>query len=150
VRIEINAVRNPGRAQWSFAGAADPGKSSYLPAGLWPRLNRDDRNFLPLPVLRPERAAITGETGLFIFLENAAKAHGIGHTRAHIRKAVAGGPDTVGVLLQRLVERASPASLADEPRGKPPTLVVSIDQGEEPGSTRVVTSFQIDGSSTDS
>ncbi len=45
-------------------GASGAGKSSFLRAGLLPRLSRDDRNFLPLPVIRPERAAINGETGL--------------------------------------------------------------------------------------
>ena len=45
-------------------GASGAGKSSFLRAGLFPRLARDDRNFLPLPIIRPERAAISGETGL--------------------------------------------------------------------------------------
>ena len=34
-------------------GASGAGKSSFLRAGLFPRLKRDDRNFLPLPVIRP-------------------------------------------------------------------------------------------------
>jgi hypothetical protein len=41
-------------------GASGAGKSSFLRAGLLPRLARDDRNFLPLPVIRPERAAVSG------------------------------------------------------------------------------------------
>jgi hypothetical protein len=45
-------------------GASGAGKSSFLRAGLLPRLNRDDRNFLPLPIIRPGRAVLTGETGL--------------------------------------------------------------------------------------
>ena len=40
-------------------GASGAGKSSFLRAGLLPRLSRDDRNFLPLPVVRPDRAALT-------------------------------------------------------------------------------------------
>ena len=36
-------------------GASGSGKSSFLRAGLLPRLARDDRNFLPLPLIRPER-----------------------------------------------------------------------------------------------
>ena len=52
-------------------GASGAGKSSFLRAGLLPRLARDDRNFLPLPIVRPERAALTGETGLIRSLEAA-------------------------------------------------------------------------------
>ena len=34
-------------------GASGSGKSSFLRAGLWPRLKRDDRAWLPLPIVRP-------------------------------------------------------------------------------------------------
>jgi hypothetical protein len=45
-------------------GASGSGKSSFLRAGLWRRLRRDDLAWLPLPVIRPERAAISGKYGL--------------------------------------------------------------------------------------
>ncbi len=45
-------------------GPSGAGKSSFLRAGLLPRLRRDDRRFLPLPIVRPERAVLTGERGL--------------------------------------------------------------------------------------
>ena len=45
-------------------GASGSGKSSFLRAGLWPRLKRDDLAWLPLPIVRPERAAISGAYGL--------------------------------------------------------------------------------------
>jgi hypothetical protein len=45
-------------------GASGSGKSSFLRAGLWPRLKRDDLAWLPLPVMRPERAAVSGKYGL--------------------------------------------------------------------------------------
>src|SRR6185369_11101543 len=40
------------------------GKSSFLRAGLLPRVRRDDRRFVPLDIVRPERAVLTGELGL--------------------------------------------------------------------------------------
>ena len=58
----------------AILGASGAGKSSFLRAGLLPRLARDDRTFLPLPVLRPERAPITGEAGLVRALETALAA----------------------------------------------------------------------------
>ena len=39
-------------------GASGAGKSSFLRAGLLPQLALDSRNFLPLAVIRPERAAL--------------------------------------------------------------------------------------------
>ena len=45
-------------------GPSGAGKSSFLRAGLLPRLRRDDRTFLPMPIVRPERAVLTGELGL--------------------------------------------------------------------------------------
>ena len=39
--------------------------------GLFPRLARDDRNFLPLPVIRPERTAINGHTGVACSVSDA-------------------------------------------------------------------------------
>src|SRR6202041_1796693 len=45
-------------------GASGAGKSSFMRAGLLPRLARDDRHFLPLPIVRPERGVLFGENGL--------------------------------------------------------------------------------------
>ncbi len=44
-------------------GASGAGKSSFLRAGLLARLARDSRNFLALPIVRPERAALNGANG---------------------------------------------------------------------------------------
>jgi len=112
-------------------GASGAGKSSFLRAGLFPRLQRDDRNFLPLPIVRPERAAISGETGLLAALEGAFTAAQIAIPRADLRVVIQAGALKLKPLLQALVDKARPIALETGDKGKPPALILSIDQGEE-------------------
>lgn len=118
-------------------GASGAGKSSYLRAGLWPRLKRDDRNFLLLPVIRPERAALSGKFGLYVALESA-----LAETRPDL-EAVRGLPRSRGaiaafineqadgfLILLRALQAARTAALVND-GGKLPTVVIPIDQGEE-------------------
>ena len=111
-------------------GASGAGKSSFLRAGLLPRLARDDRNFLPLPIIRPERAAISGEAGLLAALR----------TPLLRRTSRCRAPTSHRHQWRRRKAQAAPASArrqGDAERSRwrnqaePPTLIVSIDQGEE-------------------
>jgi hypothetical protein len=112
-------------------GASGAGKSSLLRAGLLPRLARDDRHFLALPVIRPDRMAISGETGLLRALEGAFRAAKLSVPRADLRAAIEGEATTLRALLSRLVQKATPAAADATSTPKAPTLVLSIDQGEE-------------------
>ena len=111
-------------------GASGSGKSSFMRAGLWPRLKRDDRTFFPMPVIRPERAVLMGEGGLVRSLEDAFRTVGAARARADVRKAVEGGAPTFLPVLAELAAKCAPPPIGVEsPRA--PVLVFAIDQGEE-------------------
>ena len=108
-------------------GASGSGKSSFLRAGLWPRLSRDDRTFFPLPVIRPERAVISGSAGLAASLEKAYREVNLARSRSDIGKALreSGG---LGAVLDE-IQQSIRSRL--EPDAPPPTIVIPIDQAEE-------------------
>ena len=134
-------------------GASGAGKSSFMRAGLLPRLEREDRHFLPLPIVRPHRAVLFGENGLLRALEGAAAAANLTTSLADLRTAIKGGTEKLRPLLRQLVSNTAPVSAASPsrsgasasagappsadrsaPGGTPslsPTLVLPIDQGEE-------------------
>src|SRR3954467_11547494 len=108
-------------------GASGAGKSSFLRAGLWPRLGRDDRRFLPLPVIRPERAAITCPSGLAASLEAAFRKLRQPRSRADIRSVLA-EPGGLNRLLAALKSLAAHRLGRD---ASPPDVVLGVDQAEE-------------------
>ncbi len=108
-------------------GASGAGKSSFLRAGLLPRLARDDSAFLPLPLIRPERAALYGESGLLGALGGALPTR----TRADLRAAIHAGAAGVRPLLAELVDASFKRTLAGGETAKPPVVVIAIDQAEE-------------------
>jgi formylglycine-generating enzyme required for sulfatase activity len=112
-------------------GASGAGKSSFLRAGVLPRLKRDDRNFLVLPIVRPERAVISGETGLLRALESAHETAQTGVPRADLEAAVEDGSAKLGPLLQALIDKAAVLPRDLNVDARQPTLILPIDQAEE-------------------
>ena len=112
-------------------GASGAGKSSFLRAGLYPRLKRDNQHFLPLPVVRPGHAPLYGETGFLMALVEAFQWAQIAMPKAELRAAIESGAGKVKHLLTLLVNKMTPAYLENAHGHKPPTVVVAIDQTEE-------------------
>ena len=74
----LRGMRSSGvESLFVILGPSGTGKSSFLRAGLLPRLRRDDRRFALLPVIRPERAVLTGEHGLAAAIDGLRAHFGI-------------------------------------------------------------------------
>lgn len=111
-------------------GASGCGKSSFLRAGLIPRLRRDDRAYLVLPPIRPEQAAIDGAWGLVSALEIAFADAGLPRNRADCRM-LAASPEELGAALADLAWRHTVSSIPGEAEAAPPAIVIAVDQAEE-------------------
>ena len=130
----LHGMRSTGvESLFVVLGPSGAGKSSFLRAGLLPRMRRDDRRFLPMDIMRPERAVLTGERGL---------AHAIHQLRADLglHEPLLGEiknachPEQVDQVRGWLEEarQVARARLLDMPAEQPaPTLVLPVDQAEE-------------------
>lgn len=114
----------------AILGASGAGKSSFLRAGILPRIKRDDRFFYPLPVIRPEQAVLSGDHGLEEALVQACLALKVPHKRQQIRTMINEGAASLRPLLHDLVQ-ADPVPELHGPGQSLPQLVLSIDQAEE-------------------
>jgi Cdc6-like AAA superfamily ATPase len=130
---ELRAMRLSGlKPLFIVLGPSGSGKSSFLRAGLIPRLQREDRRFLVLGIMRPERAALTGDRGLAAAIHAGYRAVS---TRdillEEIKNACLNNASRVAELLVELRDAAA-VQFANVGEDVPaPTLVLPLDQAEE-------------------
>jgi hypothetical protein len=100
-----------------------------LRAGLWPRLNRDDSQWLPFRTIRAGHGgAIEGNEGLLAALEDVNHRFAMRCSRADLRERV-GTPEAFLELLRELRLAAARRALLSAPPY--PLPVLCLDQGEE-------------------
>jgi hypothetical protein len=107
-------------------GPSVVGKSSFLRAGRLPRLRRDHRNFVVADIVRPERAAVTGDHVLAQAIWRLRSQACPGAPALGDFKVACLNTDTTRVTtwLRESQRDAAGDSVT-------PTVVVPIDQGEE-------------------
>jgi CHASE2 domain-containing sensor protein len=108
------------------------GKSSFLRAGLLPRLRREDRHFVLLDILRPEHHALTGDTGLAHAIYAGRRRLGLEQPAlGDIEIACSTDVTAVRTLLAECRLAAAHRVPDADPDAPSPTLVLPLDQAEE-------------------
>ncbi len=120
--------------------ASGAGKSSFLKAGLWPRLSRDGE-FEPVAILRPAGSILSGPNSLARALaarlaaEDRGGVNGTARTPAEWAITFKGEPDqslqALQEALQQILDQARRARRVASDAAASPALVFGIDQAEE-------------------
>jgi hypothetical protein len=130
---DVRGMRKAKIKQWFvILGPSGAGKSSFLRAGLVPRLQRDDREFLVMGIVRPERDVLEGANGFARAIYAAREAKGLKDPAVgDIETACAEQPEEIRRLLVELRDAAHAELLDRGEETPPPTLVLPLDQAEE-------------------
>ncbi len=131
----MDAIRGMKKARlkslFVILGPSGAGKSSFLRAGLIPRMQGADNEFVVLDIVRPERNAITGETGFARAIHTTRKRLGLAGPLGEIKSACTSGAEQVQELLVETQQAAQEELRRRDQDALAPTLVLPVDQAEE-------------------
>ena len=136
---DLRQIRHRGSPRMMVIQAASgAGKSSFLRAGLWPRLGRT-AEFVPLAIVRPATGIITGQYGLGQGLarwfgeKRRQAAPGTIHGELMAGDAAAGAERLAAWMAAAVRAIAEERALGLAEGEAPPKLspLIAIDQGEE-------------------
>jgi hypothetical protein len=103
-----------------------------LRAGLLPRLRREDRHFVLLDIMRPERHPLTGDTGLAYAIYGGRRRLGLEQPAlGDIEIACTADAAAVRTLLAECRQAAAQRVPDAGPDAAPATVVLPLDQAEE-------------------
>jgi WD40 repeat protein len=132
----LRVLRRNGRPRFMVIQAASgAGKSSFLRAGLWPRLARDP-DFAPIAILRPAQGIVTSPQGLCHMLAvrlsrpDRPVTPGDLHAKLMAQDASAAAAEFAN-LTAAAAARAHEERCVGDADARAPALVLAIDQAEE-------------------
>ena len=133
---EVRVMRRIGSPRILVIQAASgAGKSSFLRAGLWPRLGRD-ADLAPVAIVRPAKGILTGPDGLGRKL--AARLSrpdcpinpGDIHAQIMAQDAATAAAQFTKLMLQ-ITDQAQEQRRVGDKAARPPALLIAVDQAEE-------------------
>jgi WD40 repeat protein len=129
----LRGMRQADKTLFVVLGASGAGKSSFLRAGLVPRLQKDDRSYLVLNIVRPERKALTGASGLAQAICATRQQFGLlDPPLGEIKDACTDGDAaSLRTWLTECRDAATRQLLENTADGEPLMIVVPLDQAEE-------------------
>jgi WD40 repeat protein len=133
---EFRLLRRNGSPRFlAIQAASGAGKSSFLRAGLWPRLCRDS-DFAPLAIVRPAQGILTGPEGLGRKLAprlsrpDAPVNPGDISARLMAQDAAKTVAEFAKIMAAAAAEAREQRRIVN-PNAPAPALVIAIDQAEE-------------------
>jgi formylglycine-generating enzyme required for sulfatase activity len=133
---KLRLLRRDGRPPVLVIQAASgAGKSSYLRAGLWPRLERDV-DFAPIAILRPAQGILTGPNGLgrklAALLSQPSQPINPGDIHTELMPADdARAMSAFKQLMAKAATQAFERRRIGDKAARTPALVLAVDQAEE-------------------